>query len=143
MGKMLVVLAIIFLIEISVGLFIEGSIFPAVSGPDKTSFFSWLFDPTLWSSSGLLSFITNNLLLLGGTATIAAGAVLFKNDFLVYSGIALVLFSFGQVLFTLYQHMTNLPFMDPTSMQVVTIFSLFGIFVYFLNAMLDYPRGRD
>ena len=146
MGKMLNVLLIIFLAEISIALFITGCANPestiCVEGEEKTSLFLWLLSPQDWTEASLLELIKVNIFLIGGLTAITVGTLWMKSDFLVYAGITATLFTFGQSLFRLWHTMGQVPFFSGIGEIMATIL-MGGIFIYVLITMLDFARGRD
>jgi len=145
MGKMLNVLFVVFLIELSVALFITGCISPGegVKCEDKTSLFIWLLSPQDWSFSTLLTTMIQDVFLIGGLTAIAVGSLIWKNEFLIYAGITGTLFGFGQTTFRLWQEIRNIPFFDDATGSIMATILLGGLFVYVFITMLDFARGRD
>lgn len=143
MGKMLTALVIIFAIELAMSLFITCYPGEGVTCEGKTYLFSLLVNPQDWSTNNLLSWLKDNVLLLGGVLTIIAGLTIFtKVDFVIYLGIAAVFYSFGQTLFQLWQQIANIGFFGDGGNVMASIF-VGGLIIYFLIAVLDYARGRD
>lgn len=138
---MINVLMIIFLVEMGTSLFLAPS---GDGGVTETSFLEFLKNPQDWSISSLLSAMDSNVFLIGGATAITVGTLWMKSEFLVYAGIASIFLGFGATLFTLHQHISNIPFIaGATGATTVSTILLSGIFVYFLVTMLDFARGRD
>lgn len=143
MGKMMVALVIIFIIELGMSLFISCYPGEGVTCEGKTYLFTFLMNPQDWSASNWIEWITSNVLLFGGTLAIVAGLTLFtKYEFLVYMGVAAVFWSFGETIFHLWQQLANISFFGDAGTPIATLL-IGGLLIYFMISVLDYARGRD
>lgn len=145
MGKLLTAITLLVALEFALALFVSCVPQEGVACEGKTSLFLFILNPQLWSAQVFVSWLKDNLLLLAGAGVIIAGLTIFtKIEFPIYLGLAAVFYSYGQVIYTFWQHLTagGSTFFAGASALFASIF-IGGILIYFTFAVIDFARGRD
>lgn len=139
MGKMFN--ATLILIAINITLFL----FPK-RGEAQSDLISFVFNPTTWTNSTLMSSM---LLGLGISALtigslIAIGTFVMKLDFVVFASLVLPLLALGVTITSLFQFIYAFNFGGNTVLSAI-ISSIFGgvLALWYFFVCLDYWRGRD
>jgi len=104
---------------------------------------------SLSSGSAFWTWITDNLssvIGIAGAAAIAVGTALAtKNDFAIFAGIALVLFSYGTVFFQLQQQIAS-QFNDMMTLEgggLLATIIVIPIVILYIVTILKFWRGTD
>ena len=128
---------VIFVIQCSLVLF-AGQDFPLHS--------MWTFAryPADWSALSLIDFLSDTLL-VAGASLIIVGTFFYKSDFVVFSGITTVFFSFGASLYNFWLYLAGKPEFGATigGTPWVSVLFMSPILLIWLYVTLKFWRGTD
>lgn len=109
-----------------------------------TSLFELVLNPHNWS---LLNFIsdTNNWLGLAAIGGIVIGSYWSKGDFLVFAGIAIVFFSYGQIFAQLHTTLSTMinVHSEMGSGDIISFFIVAPLIILYIYTILKFWRGND
>ena len=134
MGKMIVMLTILFLTQVGLVIFLGADI-------PGSSLFNAILGFENWSQNGLIDYLGDGLLVTG-TITLAVGAFL-RTEFPIYAGIASIFFSFVFGLVELYQQLVANSVLTGGGTPYILFIIMGPLAIAFLVISLDYARGRD
>lgn len=128
---------VIFVIQVALVLFV-GQDFPL------HSMWSFVRYPADWSSLSIIDFLTDTLLVAGATLIIV-GTFFYRSDFVVFSGITTVFFSFGATLYNFWQYIAGKPEFGATigGTPWVAVLFVSPILLIWLYVTLKFWRGTD
>ena len=114
-----------------------------------TALLKLFLGPSLSSGAAFWTWITDNIsavIGIAGAATIAVGTLIAtKNDFAIFAGIALVLFSYGTVFFQLQQQIAS-QFNDMMTLEgggLLATIIVIPIVILYIVTILKFWRGTD
>jgi hypothetical protein len=131
--KLMYLVALAFFVNVAL-------VFTGVSEPITNVFFDFLRNPTDWNSltdsTGWLG-----LVLLGAGVGIIVGAMVFRNENLLWYGVAAAFLSFGTPLVDLYRYVNSSVGGDGGTL-LANVFVAPLILVY-IFVVIYWARGRD
>ena len=106
-----------------------------------SALYTFLANPTSWSTTALFGALSD-VLLVAGTAAIVAGLYFIRNEWIVYSGLGFIFFSFGASFYNAWQFVNQHANWGDGGALAATIF-IAPLILVFIIAVLSFTRGRD
>ena len=135
MGKLTYALIFMFVIQFCLVIFL-GADWPG------SALYDLVINPTQWDDTTLVSKVLNDAMLIVGLGAVAVGSILFRNELLIYSGLAAVFLSYGTSLYQIYQVIGSQEMFGDFSYLMATLITG-GLIIAFIMITLDYIRGKD
>lgn len=133
MGKMVALLIIVFMIQLSLYLF-------DVQQDDEGSFFNFLINPTPWSND---TWFATWIFLTGGAISIAViGGIVLKNDLMVFAGAAGTFLLLGMPIASLWNVIGREAALGDLS-QIIASIIVSPIIILYIMTALDWWKGKD
>jgi hypothetical protein len=136
MGKMVYLVMTVIAVQLTLYLVFDVG-FPLAS--------LWLLflNPQNWDSLSLTAMITDAFTVVGVSAIIV-GTLFWRNEFLVFAGLAAVFYSFGKQLVNLWQQIAGQSFFgDAASSSLVASIIVGAIIFLYIFTIFEWWRGRD
>jgi len=134
MGKLLPMLLFIVAINLSIVIFVGGSVPGGV-------LWNLITSPMDWGSLSLIDYLTDAVALVG-IAGIVIGSFFTKSDFLVFGGITSIFLSFGISFAELYTRFNAWEVLGENGSYIALIFTA-PLIVSYLYVILKFWRGSD
>lgn len=113
-----------------------------------TALYTWVTNPSGWNQDSLVAIFGDIFTLVGATSIIV-GLVFYKSDFIIFSGVTALFFSFGIGIGTLFTHIQAsaesylLPYFGAGAGTSVAMLFVSPILVMYLMALIGWWRGRN
>lgn len=134
MGKLLPMLLFLVAINLSIVIFVGGS-------PPGSSLWTMIVNPQDWGSLGMMTFITDSLLLVGAVGIII-GTFTKAPDFVTFAGISTVFLSFGMSFAELYNRFNQWDVLGSSNSYIAIIF-IAPLVMSYLYIILKFWRNTD
>jgi hypothetical protein len=134
MAKLLNLMLLVFAVQIALVLFVVGP-----TGIPGGSLWTFLFNPTSWSDSDLLSTIFDTIA-VAGVGLIVVGTFVYRSDFVTFAGITSIFLSFGSSLYNLWVYIQS---NTGTSGNWIAAIFISPIILMYVYVILEFWRGKD
>jgi len=96
-----------------------------------------------WDSNLLINYIISDVLSIVGLSAITIGTIAWKQDWIIYFGIALTFFGFGKGYIDAYTLLQTSGFLTNDLTRYVLLLMFGMVIISWIVLILEFGRGRD